>query len=995
MNNNKYLPFLLLALSILTSPASVFAQCDDDQITPTAVCHAAISVAGSNDGSITLSAQDLDAGSTDNCTDQENLILRIALSDYEGDAPPETSSVELPEGTGTYFIRLWVIDEAANWGVCFSEITVLAPACSDDEEAPTTVCTNTEVYLSVPPFSTASVMAASLGANSTDNCDPGLSFSINLVGESASPDGENSYTFTEAGVYELAIWAIDDNGNFSSCISTVTVHEFSETNCENDVTPPVAVCNSNLTVDENHTLISAQSIDDGSYDECTSVFNLRYRIELFEGSTGEVPPSPSNAVQLPSDAGQYVVVLWVGDEADNWSSCFTEISVDSACTDDTTNPLAVCTAALQVAAHPIDGITIWPQDIDAASSDNCSDVTFELTVGGEPEDVIVNESSITFPPEIQEYTVVLTVSDLNGNSSVCFSTINVTGLSTVFDGQVFLDENENCTLDTDEEDTGFEGWKVRATNLNNGTTTDVFTNEEGYYQLHFISESLDNIQLEVLLPNGLSSACNTSVLITDADGSLITQNFAVEGINDCNYLTVDVATLYLRRCFDNTYAINYSNYSNFEIDNATIALTLDPYMTMVDAELPYTEIEGGRFLFELGTIPATSGGNFIVSVHLSCDAAVGATHCVEAQILPFDCITNDYAELKVEGECDETLGQVRFKVTNIGEQATTQSFNAIIVEDVIMNLQGESTDLDAGESIEFDFPANGATWRYEVDQDPSFPYGGLAASFVEGCGGFTPNIATLFSLRDPNPNISYSCQENVGLLNSNGMQAFPVGYTEEHIIEANTTIEYLIRFHNTNTETTTSVIIENQLSEWLDLSSLQPGASSYPYRVEQKENGLVLFHLDENQLPGIPVGENNFIKFSIDQVQDVPVGTRIENISNAYFNSDAAAAVTNMVFHTIGKNEITVATQEAFVKGVNVEIYPNPLQTEGLIVLNNYNCKNSVLQLFDATGRLVKEEAFDGNQVALNRKDFMSSGLYFFQITDQGQLLTQGKLIVD
>lgn len=992
MNFNKYLPFLLLlALTILALPVNIFAQCEDDETAPFVACHAGLSITGSDDGGVVLWAQDLDAGSNDNCTEISDLVLRIALSDYTEETPPETSSIELPEGPGTYFIRLWVIDEAGNWGVCFSAVSVLDPVCSNDSEAPQATCTNTEIHLG-PSFPNTNVTAASLGLNSTDNCDLSLSFNINLAGESTSPTGETDYSFTEAGVYELDIWAIDDNDNFSSCVSVVTIHEFDVSYCENDDTAPVAVCTNNLLVGETMTLISAASIDNGSYDNCTSVFDLRYRIELLEDYSEEVPPSSSISVQLPSNTGQHTVVLWVGDESDNWGFCLAEITVDAACEGDTSSPTAACIAVLQVAAHPTEGITIFPQDVDAGSFDNCSALSFELTLGDEYEGVIVDDIGITFPPVIETYNTVLTVSDTNGNTSTCWSAINVIGFTTLFEGQVFLDDNNNCTLDSNEENTGFEGWKIRATNLNNGITTDVFTNEGGYYQLNFIAESLDNIQLEVILPNGLTSTCNTSVVITDANGEPITQNFAIESVNDCNYLTVDVATFYLRRCFQNAYAVNYSNYSNFEVANARIVLTLDSDMTMVGAALPYTEQEDGSFLFELGNIPATSGGNFTIDVNLSCDAELGATHCVQAQISPFDCVIGDYAELKVEGECDEILDQVRFKITNIGAQATTQSINAIIVEDVIMNMQAEPIDLDAGQSMEFSFPANGATWRYEVDQDPSFPYGGIAASFVEGCGGFTPNVATLFSLSNSNPNISYSCQENVGFSNSNSEQVYPIGYSEEHIIEANTPVEYIIRFHND--EATSTAIVECQLSEWLDVTTLRPGASNLPYRLEQKENGLLLFHFENNLLTGAPIFSNGFVKFSISQALDIPLGTVIESTANIHFDSDDVI-VTNTVFNTIGEYAITVGTQQAFIKDISIEIHPNPLHTNGLLVLNNYNPKKGNLQFFDLAGRLIKETKFSGNQVALSRKDFTASGIYFFRITDQGQLITQGKLIVN
>ena len=971
--------------------------CTEDTEAPTPVCIDQTYELDAINQMADVNADHLAQNSTDNCDDA--LHFQVNLLNQSTSAPQGSSQLSL-SSIGTYTVEVWVIDDFGNTAPCQSTITVVPNTlfdCENDVIQPIAICEN---FLTLAhPGVGITIQTQDIDDGSYDNCS-NLDYRIELSEDTQGTPPETTTIQLPPVLndYEVTLWVGDSAGNWNQCATTVTINGVFPAGCTEDTEAPIPICiNLDIPLDDFLPVLTlpGELFGQASTDNCDQ--HLDFQINLLDQSTG----APQGSANIGfSETGTYALEVWVIDDSGNTSSCQTYVVVTDNplldCDNDIIAPTAICTNGLQAHAHPETGLTLWAQDIDEGSYDNCSDVTLRLGLLEDFDDGPPETASLNFPPVLGEYDIVLWVGDDSGNWNSCWTSVEISGITYSFNGSVFKDFNDNCTLDMEEEDSGFEGWKIRASYPDGQVFFEITTDASGDYNYNFIAPT-QALQLEVILPNGLSTGCSSSVLLSDFESTAsTTTNFAIPSIDGCTYLTVDVSTPFLRRCFDNTYFVNYSNYSGDAAENANITLILDPFMGIVDASLSYTDLGDNRYLFDLGTIPGNSGGSFTVTTLLFCEADLGQTHCVEAQILPFTCVPeDDFAELVVEGDCDEELGEVHFKVTNIGETATTAALASIIVEDVIMYMQSP-INLGAGESTDFFYDANGATWRLEVEQDPSFPFGGFAANFVEGCGGFTPNMATQFLLNSPKPNVTYDCQENIGSWDPNDKQAFPRGYADEHFIKANTPIEYLIRFQNTGTDTAFNIVVEDQLSEWLDPASIRPGASSHPYRLEQKEDGNLLFHFDNIMLPDSNinlVGSNGFVKFSIDQYPDLALGTVIENTADIYFDFNEAV-VTNTVHHTIGEDVVLVATQEVFVDNLSIDIRPNPLQTEGQLILHNFDCQDGQLLLFDMTGRQLQTQSFIGNEVALNRSQFPVSGLYFFNILEKGQLIAQGKLLV-
>lgn len=975
-------------------------DCSDDNESPEILCiNGLVAALSASTGTATIFAQDIIQSFTENCDTSPDFSINL-VSESTG-APQNEIDITF-NAAAEYPVEVWAVDDAGNATFCTTYVEIIEGTddpCDNDEELPVPICENGLTLSAIPDFGVI-LWAQDIDEGSYDNCG-NVQLTINLeTDDTGTPPTTTSLQLPAViDDYVVVLYAEDASGNFSSCFASVSVIDLNNDDCTTDDEAPVITCEpsaaATINPGANATFVNAFELLDIYADNCTVTPTLS--LNLLSESTG----APSSNFEMAfSETGEYVVEVWATDNFGNSSSCVTVVTVNSLggdCENDNTAPIVVCTSQINVYANPSEDLVIWAEDINAGSFDWCSDVELRIILEADSDGTLPPEGPITIPSIAGNYPVEMWAVDASGNANYCLSVITVEGVLSLFTGQVFLDDNENCDLDTGE--TGLGGWQVLISSTNSNRTFLATTNTEGTYTafLNWSGDDLINVEVQLLLPTGITSGCVSSITVPEVTESINTIDFPAILVNDCTYLNVDVSAPFLRRCFDNQLYLNYANYSSLAAEDANITIELDPFMTLMDADVPFTDLGNGQYELDLGTIAPASAGLINLTVGLSCEATLGATHCVQAAILPFTCIpATSFAELTVSGDCDPGSGQVNFTIANTGtsDMATAQNYR--IVEDVIMYMNQTPLQLDAGQSEAISFPANGATWRLEIEQDNSYPFGGIAADFVEGCGGFTPGIATQFLLENTKPNVDQLCIENIGSWDPNDKQALPRGYGDQHFIEANTPLEYLIRFQNTGTDTAFNVRIEDQVSEHLDLSSLVPGASSHPYRMELKEDGQLLFHFDDIMLPDSTINfeaSNGFVQFSIRQLPDNPIGTIIENTADIYFDFNEAV-VTNTVSHTIGENFILVGTQEILVPGLSFSVAPNPLQTSSLITLQGLDINDGQCLIYDTQGRLISQQAFSGQQLTLDRDAFLQGGLYFFRLFDGQRPLAQGKLMV-
>ncbi len=589
----------------------------------------------------------------------------------------------------------------------------------------------------------------------------------------------------------------------------------------------------------------------------------------------------------------------------------------------------------------------------------------------------------------------------SGNSDVYVVKTDGQGntYSNAIAGTVFYDENVSCDLDSAE--IGLNQWIVNATDGNISYFT--LTDSLGAYSL-----SLDTGTYEVTVYPITTywEFCESPITIEVGVFDTITQDFAAQAIYECPLLDISIGSPFLRRCFDNTYTVQYCNYGTVTAEDAYIEIVLDPFMTFQSSSILLESQIEDTLTFNIGEVEVGACESFEIVVLLEvegepCDSlAFGSTHCIEAHVYPDSiCLpSNNWSGASVEVDALCQADSITFYITNVGSASTQAALEYIVIEDDVILFEG-NYDLGIGEMIPVTVATDGSTFRLEAEQEPNHPGMSMPSISVEGCGteevDFEFGFVNFFAQDDGDPFVDIDCQENIGAYDPNDKAGFPIGLGEEKFIDRGQEIDYLIRFQNTGTDTAFNVVIEDNISDLLNIASIRPGASSHPYSFDINLDGVVRFNFENIMLPDSNVNEvasHGFVKFKIAQQPDLDIGTQIFNTAGIYFDFNAPI-YTNTTLHTIGENYLeTAIIDPAFQSFANVKIYPNPFSAFTNIEVSGLDLKNGQFKLYDVTGRLIRDETISGNTHVLYKKG-LHSGMYFYTIEHDGALLASGKLI--
>ena len=268
---------------------------------------------------------------------------------------------------GNTTVTWTVTDGSGNTATSTQTVTVT------DNQNPTINAPSTVTVSSDPGICSASGVNLGL-PTTTDNCS--VAGFVN-DGTAVYPLGNTTVTWT----------VTDGSGNTSTATQTVTVV---------DTENPVLICQ-NVTIQldaaGNATLTAAQ-VDNGSTDNC-GIASLVVSQTAFDCSHVGLNP----------------VTLTVTDNSSNISTCPSIITVE-----DNVAPIALC----QNLTLPLDlsgNVTITPTQINNASTDNCGIASLSLS-----------QTSFNCL-NVGANNLILTVLDVNGNSSTCSSVFTITDSS--------------------------------------------------------------------------------------------------------------------------------------------------------------------------------------------------------------------------------------------------------------------------------------------------------------------------------------------------------------------------------------------------------------------------------------------------------------------------------------------------------------------------------------------------------------------------------------
>ena len=479
------------------------------------------------------------------------------------------------------------------------------------------------------------------------------------------------------------------------------------------------------------------------------------------------------------------------------------------------------------------------------------------------------------------------------------------GINNYIEGNIYHDEEEDCIIEPDGP--RLNNFYVRAQDEN--TVFYGRVDESGYYS---IKANIGEYDVSVIRPNIYWEACD-SVVETRLERLLDTihVDHQMQIRYECPLMKVDVSTPLLQRCKDNTYRIRYWNEGTTMAEDAKIAVAFDTFFTINSSFPAWDEKNGQQLSFNIGEVAFGEGGFIDVNVTLDCEVLEGQSHCVEVHAAPDTLCTPpginwDGSSLEVSGQC---LGDsVEFIIRNVGDPMQ-QPAQFIVVEDNIIYFGG-NVQLGTGEQERIVTFASGNTFRIEVEQSPGHPGDSNPIAVVEGCIAEEETPSLGFVITNPfdegDPFIAIDCQENVVIAEPNEIQGFPTGTGEDNLIEPNTDIEYKIRFQNTEFDMVDTLVIDDILPPGLDITSVQPGASSHDYIFDVTAEGMLKFTFPNIMLPNSntdEVASHGFVQFKVSQMEHLLPGTVLRNKAVLYFDSEDPV-VTNTGFHTISKPKV-------------------------------------------------------------------------------------------
>jgi len=573
-------------------------------------------------------------------------------------------------------------------------------------------------------------------------------------------------------------------------------------------------------------------------------------------------------------------------------------------------------------------------------------------------------------------------------------------------GTIFGDKNNNCLADS--SDALLRNYALRAINSSDSfyTSTDTL----GNYEMYLDS---GNYQLQ-LLPNPSyplwklqNCSLPTSIQLNDGDSATI--DIGLTPIISCTNLTVSLTAPMLRRCFENTYYVNYCNNGTVNATNAYIDVILDHNLDFNASAQAFTNLGNNVIRFLVGNVETGKCGSFSFNATVNCDSTIlGQTHCTEAHIFPDTvCTPIPYNGAIIRAIATCKTNKVEFKLKNIGGNMQSDRKYIVIQDQVLRSIQ--NYNLPSGNELIVDVPLrSGSTYRIEAEQPANFPSflgDPKVAAFIEGCrenanDTFTTGIISQFPLFDGEPYRAIDCQQNRGSYDPNDKAAKPTGVGVEHFIDKNIPLDYTIRFQNTGTDTAFTVSILDTISPYLDINSIQLSATSHLCNMIRRDTNVIQFLFNNIKLVDSTtntIASNGFVQFHIQQKNNNALGTIINNNASIYFDYNPAIA-TNTIFHTIGENYLRVdlisSTINDAYKNIGLSVFPNPFRDKATLIISNAELKKPRLIIMDVTGKIVEEIHSDNTNEIIIYRNQLNTGLYIYKLMDDNTEVANGKIIV-
>lgn len=835
--------------------------------------------------------------------------------------------------TGTTIITLTAFDSASS-ASCTFDLMV------NDAIPPVAQCV-APFALSLDASGTATITAATINNNSTDNCGIATT-SIDITSFSCNNIGDNLITLT----------VTDNNGLTSTCTTTVTITDplFA---CDG---PPVAVCQPVTVPADASCMGSAVALDfdggstdpegdpisltvmpEGPYPIGVTMVTLTVTDGVFSTNctttitvVDEIAPvltcpqnqmveaGPSCAFTLqdyttmamatdqcgtllfsqnPSagtiiGVGTTVVTIAVTDGT-NITTCDFDVVVQ-----DITPPTATCIAPFAIELDAFGMASISASDIDAGSSDTCGITTS------------INITDFTCS-NIGANLITLTVTDSNGLISTCSTIVTITdplfacnALPIALCQPLVIDVDDNCSATATAIDFDNGSFDPEGNDLTYTITP------EGPYNL-----GITNVILTVS-DGFLSATCNTTITVNDNTPPTLTclENQTEQAGDSCEFIIPDYTTMVTTSDNCSTLSLTQNPPQGTIVNTGEATITI----TANDG----TNITQCTFTLMVQDTIAPDANCQNITLELDLDGMVTIT---AADIDAFSTDNCGIAAISIDNDSFDcsNLGENNVTLTITDNSGNTNTCNAIVT--IIPN---STPPIAACQNITVTLDENGVGTLLPQE---------LSANGAEDiCGNIlSVDIDT------------FICEE--------AGEFIPVTLT-------------VTNAYGMTDSCTAQVFIVDNLSPTI----------SCP------EETLIVAGITPFEVPDF--SETNHITISdncsteIIYEQDPPAGTLLEEAETTInvTITDPSGNSVSCSFDIFVDPSLSTPTETNPLNNIN--LYPNP--TEGIIHISNPN-ESSIKQvsLYDISGRLVRQWKISAimDRYRFNLKD-VASASYFLVV---------------
>lgn len=249
----------------------------------------------------------------------------------------------------------------------------------------------------------------------------------------------------------------------------------------------------------------------------------------------------------------------------------------------------------------------------------------------------------------------------------------------------------------------------------------------------------------------------------------------------------------------------------------------------------------------------------------------------------------------------------------------------------------------------------------------------------------------------PNNNVNTEATNIRGAYDPNDKKVAPYhtgnGLEGGIIYENEEELEYVIRFQNTGTAPAQFVQIRDTLDGNLIPLSIKQVLTKHDAEITIEDGNVLVATFDNIYLPDSSVdfeASMGFIKFKINRLPNLPIGTEIENTAAIYFDFNPPI-ITNTPVSTIGTITNTVNLDNS---KLDMNVMPNPFGNQITLQYTLEQQEEVTIEIQNALGQVVKRYTSGQTQQAGAYIEQVSttelpSAMYLLVLRTENQIVTK------